>query len=39
MLLIEPFEPLEQRDRGALEEGERLVRFMAMPEKLETFEV
>ena len=39
MLLIEPFKSLEQRDRGALEEGERLVRFMAIPEKLETFEV
>ena len=40
MLLIEPFEPLAKRDRGALEEeGERLVRFMAMPGNVETFEV
>ena len=39
-LLIEPFEPLAKRDRGALEEeGERLVRFMAVPENVETFEV
>jgi hypothetical protein len=39
-LLVEPFEPLAKRDRGALEEeGERLVRFMAVPEGVETFEV
>jgi hypothetical protein len=39
-LLIEPFEPLAKNDRDALaEEGERLVRFMAVPEGVETFEI
>jgi hypothetical protein len=39
-LLIEPFEPLVERDRDALvEEGERLVRFMAVPEGVEGFEI
>jgi hypothetical protein len=39
-LLIEPFEPLSENDRDALaEEGERLVRFMAVPEGVETFEI
>ena len=39
-LLIEPFEPLAKNDRDALvEEGERLLRFMAVPEGVETFEI
>ncbi len=39
-LLIEPFEPLAKNDHDALvEEGERLVRFMAVPEGVETFEI
>jgi Winged helix DNA-binding domain len=39
-LLTEPFEPLAKNDRGALvEEGERLVRFMAVPEGVQTFEI
>ena len=40
MLLIEPFEPLTQEERNTLvEEGERLVRFLAEPEGAEAFEV
>jgi hypothetical protein len=39
-LVIEPFEALAKKDRGALaEEGERLIRFMAKPEDSEAFEV
>ena len=39
-LLIESFEPLAKNDHDALiEEGERLVRFMAVPEGVETFEI
>jgi hypothetical protein len=39
-LLIEPFEPLAKNDHDALvEEGERLVRFMAVTEGVETFEI
>ena len=39
-LVIEPFEPLAEKDRDALsEEGERLIRFMAEPEGAEAFEV
>ncbi|MDQ3639260.1 MAG: winged helix DNA-binding domain-containing protein [Actinomycetota bacterium] len=39
-LVIEPFEALAKKDRGALaEEGERLVRFMAEPEDSEAYEV
>ena len=39
-LLIEPFEPLAKNDRDALvEEGEPLVRFMAVPDDVETFEI
>jgi hypothetical protein len=38
--VIEPFEALAKKDRGALaEEGERLIRFMAKPEDSEAFEV
>jgi hypothetical protein len=39
-LLIEPFEPLSKANRNTLSgEGERLVRFMAEPQGLTTFEV
>jgi len=39
-LVIEPFEALAKKDRGALaEEGERLIRFMAEPEDSEAYEV
>jgi len=39
-LLIEPFEPLSKEDRNTLiDEGERLVRFLAEPQGAETFEV
>jgi hypothetical protein len=39
-LVIEPFEALSGNDRDALaEEGERLLRFMAEPEGVETFEI
>jgi hypothetical protein len=39
-LLIEPFEPLSEADRNTLSgEGERLVRFVAEPQGLTTFEV
>jgi hypothetical protein len=37
-LVVEPLEPLSKVDRDALaEEGERLVRFLAMPEGAEAF--
>jgi hypothetical protein len=39
-LLIEPFEPLSREDRNTLiDEGERLVHFLAEPQGAETFEV
>lgn len=39
-LVIEPFEPLSGEDRDLLvDEGERLVRFVAEPEGAQTFEV
>jgi hypothetical protein len=39
-LLIKPFQLLAKNDRDALgEEGERLVRFMAVPEVVQTFEI
>jgi len=39
-LVVEPLEPLSKVDRDALaEEGERLVRFLAMPGGAEAFEV
>src|SRR5215210_1491898 len=39
-LVIEPFEPLPQKDRDALaEEGEQLVRFVEEPEAAEAFEI
>ena len=39
-LVIEPFEPLPNKDRDALAaEGERLIRFVAEPEGAEAFEV
>jgi Winged helix DNA-binding domain len=39
-LIIEPFEPLSKKDRDALiEEGERLIRFVAQPEGAGAFEV
>ena len=39
-LVVEPFEPLSRQERDALsEEGERLVRFVAEPDGVDTFEI